>query len=262
MRWPAKLERRLGFLAIPNLTIGIILVQSVAWVAMQTNPALAGGLVLAPELVRSGEWWRVFSFLLMPPASHPLWLFFAFYLLWLMGTALEREWGDFRYTLFWLLGWLASVALAMLVPGGVVTNAYLTGSVFLAFAALYPEFQILLFFILPVKVKWLAAVTWVLYLLALAGGIADRDWAAVAGVAAATANFFAFFGRDVVGLVGRNHRQMKRKREGVVAAREPFHRCSVCGRTDLTDPRLDFRYAKNGRGETVCFCEEHIAEGR
>ena len=260
MRWPARLERKLGFLALPNLTLGVILVQAVAWVAMQTNPALAQGLVLDPDLLRAGQWWRVFSFLLLPPASNPLWLFFAFYLLWLMGTALEREWGDFRYTLFWLIGWAASVALALLVPDGEVSNAYLTGSVFLAFAFLYPDFQILLFFVLPVKVKWLAAITWVFYLLALARGIAAADWAGPAMVAAATLNFFLFFGGDVVQLVRRNHAHMRRKQEVLAASREPFHRCSVCKKTDLTDPRMDFRYAQTPDG-TRCFCEEHLPAG-
>lgn len=260
MHWPARLERKLGFLAIPNLTLGVILVQSVAWVAMQTNPALAGGLVLDPALLRSGQWWRVFSFLLLPPASNPIWLFVALYLFWIMGSTLEREWGDFRYTLFWLIGWAASVGFALLVPAGVMTNQFLLGSVYLAFAFLYPDFVVMLFFVLPVKVKWIAAVVWVYYLLTLARGVSAGDWSDPAMILAATLNFFLFLGGDVYRLIRRNHAHMTRKREAVAAAREPFHRCSVCGKTDQTAPAEDFRYARTPGG-TRCFCEEHLPVG-
>ena len=166
-----RLERKLGRFAIPNLTIAIIAVQALTWAATLGNPAIYQGMVLDSQLVLAGEWWRVFTFVMLPPATNAIWLFFALYLLYLMGTALENEWGDFRYNLYWLVGWLASVVVAFLVPGGAVSNFYLNGSIFLAFAFLYPNFEILLFFILPVKVKWLAAITWGFFILMAAGGI-------------------------------------------------------------------------------------------
>ncbi|BAM02954.1 hypothetical protein [Phycisphaera mikurensis] len=257
MKRPPGIQRKLAFLAIPNLTVAVIAVQAVVWVAAQLDPNVLPGLALDGAKLRAGEWWRALGFLMLPPASNPLFLFFAFYLLYLMGTALENAWGAGRYTLFWAIGWAASVAVALLVPGGYLTNAYLVGSVFLAFAFLYPDFQILLFFILPVKVKWLALLTWLSYGFVVFVGVGAGDWNGPAMVAAATLNFFLFFGPDVVRRVRGGHRQMQRKRAALAEAGEPFHACSVCGKTDLTDPEADFRYARVGE-ETRCFCEEHL----
>ena len=257
MQLLTRLEQKLGHLAIPNLTIGIIAVQALAWAATLGNPTLYQGMVLDSQLVLAGEWWRVFTFVMLPPASNAIWLFFALYLLYLMGTALENEWGDFRYNLYWGVGWLAGVGSAFLAPGGAVSNFYLDASIFLAFAFLFPNFEILLFFILPVKVKWLAAITWALFILMAVGGIGTGSWQPVAMVAAATLNFFLFFGADVVRRMGQGHRQMQRRRQSLADESEPLHRCSVCKKTDLSDPREDFRYTNVG-DEVVCFCSAHL----
>src|SRR4029077_2272748 len=116
-----------------------------------------------PEAVGWGEWWRLVSFLFTPPSGNPLLAIFALYFLWFMGGALEAQWGAFRYNVYVLIGYAMTVAAAFAFPYGAATNGYITGSIFLAFAYLFPDFQILLFFILPVKVKWLALITWLFF---------------------------------------------------------------------------------------------------
>ena len=252
-----RLERTLGRFAVPRLTLLIVLVQAVAWFAVAANPGLGGALVLESSRVLAGEWWRVFTFVMLPPATNPLFVLLGLYVLWLMGTALEQHWGDARYNLYWLVGWAATVGASFAVPGAVVTNAYLDASVFLAFAFLFPDFEFLLFLILPVKVKWIAAFTWMLLLLSAGWAVTGGDWSAVVLLAAGVLNFFVFFGPAAWTKIRGGHRAMVRRRDAQVAAAEPFHKCSVCGITDHSHPRTDFRYAAVG-DDTRCFCPEHL----
>ncbi|MEM7624769.1 MAG: hypothetical protein AAF333_03985 [Planctomycetota bacterium] len=255
-----RLERKLGRYALPNLTLGIIAIQTLAFLAAASNPAIVQGMVLDSGKVLAGEWWRLLTFMMMPPSLSPLWALIALYVLYLTGGAFENAIGAFRYNLYWLVGYVASVIAAFAVPGTPVSNAFLTTSVFLAFAMLYPDFEFLLFFILPVKVKWLALISWLFFAYILISGIAVGVWGGPAMVMAATANFFLFFGREVIRKIGSGHRRMKRQREAIAAANEPFHRCTVCNITDLSHPEAEFFYTNNATGEVVCFCKDHVPE--
>ena len=115
-------------------------------------------IALVPTKVLHGEVWRLVTFLCEPPTNNLVFAFFFWYLFFLMGTALESTWGVFRYNVYLLVGWAATVAVSFIQPEAPASAGFLQGSVFLAFAYLYPNFQLLLFFILPVKVKWLAHV--------------------------------------------------------------------------------------------------------
>lgn len=247
----------MGWLAVPHLTLALIAIQTLTFLAAASNPDIAAAMVLDTRLVLAGQWWRLLTFMMLPPTFSPLWLLFAFYIFYLMGTALEQAWGEFRYTLYWLIGYLASVGLAFAVPGEVVTNGYLTASILLAFAMLFPNFELLLFFILPVKVKWFALLTWLVYGYQLVSGLAVGNFAPAVMVTAATLNFFVFFGVEVVQRVRSGHRRMQRQRDSIADTSEPFHRCVVCGRTDRTDLHLEFRYAREG-SEVRCYCVEHL----
>ena len=110
-----------------------------------------------------GEWWRLFTFLIEPPHVSFLFIAFSWWIFFMMGSALEEYWGDFHYNLFLLVGYVLTVGLSFLQPDWYISNQYLYGTVFLAFAYLNPDFEFVLFFILPVKVKWLALITWCLY---------------------------------------------------------------------------------------------------
>lgn len=243
-----KTERLLGRYAIPNLSFWIMIGQILIYGLSLFTNFPTDALYLIPALVLEGEVWRIFTFIFDPPATHPIFLAFTWYLFYMMGSALEQAWGDFRYNCFIGLGLIATVAVSFLFPNTIATNGYLMTSVFLAFAFLNPNFELMLFLLLPVKIKWLALITWVLYgLTVLLMPLPNKLF-----VLAATFNFFVFFGRDLI-LHSRN-RQRRRQHEArrQAAANEPFHTCNICGATDRSHPERDFAY-QNGVG----YCEEH-----
>jgi len=253
MDWFNSLERRFKRFAIPNITLPIIVLQSLAWCLMQARPDLAGDLILVRTLLLQGEWWRLFSFVIYPPATNPLFLFLALYFFYLTGTALEVRWGAFRYNLYLLIAYLASIGSVFISPAGIATNVYIGGSVFLAFAFLFPEFEILLFFVLPVKVKWLARLTWGFYLYRFALG----DWLQRMLIVASVLNFILFFGLDIVALMKSGRRRMANRMMATASADNVINRCIVCGKTEKSDPKAEFRYCPLCAG-TPCYCMTHM----
>ncbi len=261
MKLLARLERLLGRYAIPRITIYIIFLQSLAYVLWMASQARQGEgaedflsrLVLVGSLVRHGEVWRLFTFVVIPPTTNPIFFFFSMYFLYLMGMALENHWGTVRFNLFLLVGWVASVAVSLALPMLPATNAYLMESIFLAFAFLFPEFVIYLFFVLPIKVKWLALLTWILYILQFCVG----TWLDKALIVAAIANFLLFFHRELLQRVRGGHRRMLVRAQSTALAIEPFHRCTACGVTERSDRKMEFRYCPQCAG-TPCYCINHI----
>ncbi|MBB6431330.1 rhomboid family intramembrane serine protease [Algisphaera agarilytica] len=260
MKWTRQLEHKLAGFAVPHLTLGIIGVQIMSFLAGVSNPDIAAGMVLDTQLVRQGEWWRIFTFMMVPPSGFFLFAVIAWYILYFTGAGLENAIGTPKYNLYWLIGYLASVAVAFAVPGAPVSNAFLATSVFLAFAVLYPDFEILLFFILPVKMKWLGMFSGGIFVYIAISRIAVGAWAGPAMVFAATLNFMIFFGPELLRRIKRGHNQMKRQRDAIAEANEPFHRCSVCGITDISHPQAEFRYNAEANG-TVCYCLDHLPGG-
>ncbi len=248
----AKLERRFGSWAIPNLTLYLLAIQALGVALLLGGHVNVLDLVLyGSAAVDRGEWWRLLSFMMIPRTLSPLWLFLAFYVFYLMGSALEREWGTFRYNLFILCGYLFTVAMAFINPGVLITNTYFLGCVFLAFATLFPNFEFHIFFILPVKVKWLGWLTVAAYVFTLFGG----DTGSRLCVAAAFANYLLFFGRDFFNSFRAGQRRKAFVAERVEAEAQPLHICAECGVSDKRDPAMEFRYCSTcGK----CFCEEHI----
>jgi membrane associated rhomboid family serine protease len=264
----SKLERRLTWLAIPNLTVYLIFAQTCAylitWAQEQRygHSQFRGLILLAPSLVVEGQVWRLVTFLANPPSSNPFWTLLGLYFFYIMGTALERQWGEFRYTVYLLIAWVTTIAGAFLGwalmpaelrPIVVAGNAYIGGSVFLAFAYLFPEFVIYLFFILPVKVKWMALVTWLFYGYQFITGTVMTKVLIVASVL----NFLLFFGKDIVLMAKTGQRRMKTQAQKIQDRDKPFHVCATCGITDKTNPKMDFRYCP------LCFgswgyCTAHI----
>ena len=256
-----KFERTLGRFALPGLSLYLVMAQFACWGLVRLDRLSPERIALLPAAVRAGEIWRLVTFLFLPPgfgggAFDVVFLAFAWYLFYLMGTALEGYWGTFRYNLFIGLGWLLTAAVAWLTPFSYATNLFLAGSVFLAFAFLNPEFEMLIFFILPVKIKWLALLTWIGYGYKLAVG----SWPTRLMVLAAIGNFLVFFAGDIVQRIRTGRRRMSHQAKVFAATpdeKEPRHRCLVCGKTDLTNPQLDFRYCSKCAGDQ-CYCPEHI----
>lgn len=164
--WLNRLERKYGRFGIPNLT-NILVGGQILVLAIElfVNRTVMAWLALSRFFLLQGQVWRVVSFVFIPfSGGSILSVVLGIYFTWFVGTALEREWGDFRYTVYLLSGMLGTV-LACLVTGLTASTYCLSLSLLLAFAMLYPEVQLLLFFVIPIRVKYFglfAAVMWVL----------------------------------------------------------------------------------------------------
>jgi hypothetical protein len=257
-----KLERAFGRYAIPNLALYLIIGQVFVLLAGMLGRLDLEMLDLAPALVLEGrQWWRVVTFMFIVPIPTGMlgstfglvFTAFGWYLFYLMSNALEHHWGAFRFNVYLLLSYGLTVALSFVTPDSWVTNLYILGSVFLAFAYLNPEFEILLFFVLPVKIKWLAIITWALNLVQFVRG----DLAEKLQIASSVVAFFVFFGPDMVRTLRQGRRVAARRAERAVEEVRARHTCHVCGKTDRSHPQLDFRYCSKCAGDQ-CYCPEHI----
>jgi hypothetical protein len=247
--WLAKLERRFGKFAPHNLILWIVGLSGLVYLLSYTSPAVLDMLVLDPEAVGRGEVWRLVTFLFLPwgGGSGPLGAIltiFALMFLYTVGSSLEAEWGSFKFDLYYLVGVVATIIAALLF--GPVTNAFLNLSLLLAFATVFPDYEILLI-ILPMKMKWLGLfdAAWMLY--ALATGTANIR----AGILAALLNWFLFCGGPLLARMrGQAAVTSRRKRFAGSFSPAPERRprvCAKCGRSDKDDPNLEFR---------VCDCQE------
>lgn len=262
----SRLNSKFGRYAVPNLTMVFIVGQVFLYVAQQIDPGQAGVDVLDkirlnPAKVLSGEVWRLVTFLFDPPTSNLIFAFFFWYLFYLMGTTLEVSWGVFRYNMFLLIGYVASVACAfglyftMGAANGNLpaSSGFLYGTVFLAFARLYPEFVMYIFFILPVKIKWLALFQWIGYAI----GFLFGPWMVKAMIVASVFNYMLFFGRDIWLDIKQGHRRMRHQARALKAPPRLIHKCHSCGITSDDAPQKQFRYCSKCAGE-CCYCPEHL----
>ncbi|OYV80388.1 MAG: hypothetical protein B7Z73_19040, partial [Planctomycetia bacterium 21-64-5] len=152
-----------------------------------------------------------------------------------------------------LIATLGTYVAGWLFPDQALTNAFIDSSVFLAFAYLYPGFVIVLFFILPVQIKWLALLTWLGY----GSTVALAPWPQKAMVLAAVANFFLFFGHEIFWRAYHHKRRMEWNARLLARPDKPFHRCAICGATERSHPRMDFRYCTKCEGSYE-YCAEHL----
>ena len=248
------LDRKIGRFAVPNLTIYLIAGQSFFYLMYMTGKLDHGSTYFSAALLESGQWWRIFTLPFDPPRQSLIFTLFAWYFFYLMGSALEEHWGAFRYNAYLLLGCILTVAVSFLVPAYPVSNAFLAGSIFLAFATLFPDFQILLFFVLPVKIKWLALLASLGYVYQFLFG----DWAVRLMVLAAVGNYLLFFARDIYLTARYGRRQLVKKATRFTRNDErPGHRCTTCGITDKSHPDMDFRYCPQCAGQ-YGYCSQHI----
>ncbi len=193
MKWLNYLERRIGFLSIPQFPLFIAAANGIIYFMGQAQPVFVERLILDPVAVRAGEWWRVFTFLFVPPQMNPLFLVFWLLLLYQYATALENAWGEFHFFIFYLLGAAATVLAALLVLHEPLGNVPLNTTLFLAFATLYPDVELLIFFILPIKVKYLAWFVWLTIAIAFVLG----SFTTRIALGASLGNYGLFFGADI-----------------------------------------------------------------
>lgn len=195
MRWLDALERRFGAWSIPQFPLFIVAANGLIYLLGQSNPLFVERLKLVPEAIRLGEWWRPFTFLFIPPMSmSPIFLALWLWLLYQYAQALEQAWGEFRFCVFYLLGALATVITAVFIVGEQLSNIPLNTTLFLAMATLYPDVELLLFFILPVKIKVLAWIVWTSIAFSFVFGSNSGRIA----IASSLFNYAAFFGADIL----------------------------------------------------------------
>ena len=206
--WLNKLERKYGRFGIPNLTnilvAGQILVFAIELFIDRTITAWVG---LNRFFLLQGQIWRAITFVFIPfSGGSILSVVLGIYFTWFVGTALEKEWGDFRFNVYYLCGMLGAILAAALTGYG--TSYYINLSLFFAFAMLYPDFQVLLFFIIPIKMKYMALFSGALCLIDLLMG----GWSTRAAVLLSLANFLLFFGGDFFRTVKQEIKYHKTRR--------------------------------------------------
>ena len=185
----ARLERTVGRYAIPNLILYIVGGMAVVWCLQQFGHVdVVSRITLDLGAVLHGQVWRLVTFLFIPLDSSPWWVLLNLYFAWWVGTSLEQHWGAFKFNAFYFMGVVGTVIAAFLT--GPQTNFWLDASLFLAFATTFPDIQVLLLFILPIRVKWLGIVA----ALGIGAALLLGDWTTRAAIGAATGNYLLFFG--------------------------------------------------------------------
>lgn len=256
---------------IPNLMLIIVFGNVAIWLLMQmdTTGQAYQMLRFSGQGILHGQIWRILTFVFLPGESNLLWLAISLYFYYWIGSSLEREWGCGKFTIYYLSGMLLTaiygVLLSLLLKQDVVVNTtYLNLSLFFAFATLFPDVQVLLFFIIPLKVKWLAYIDAALFVLSV---ITLRFPVNLLPVVAVL-NYLVFCGDWLFDYFRPNRIRQRQKtvnfkREAARINREqnskPYnHKCAVCGRTDADHPELEFRYCSRCAGYH-CFCQDHIS---
>ncbi|MGE4282954.1 MAG: rhomboid family intramembrane serine protease [Clostridia bacterium] len=257
MSWLDKLERKFGHLAIKGLMTYIVGLNGFVYFLMQVDYTreFLVKLMLIPAYVLRGEVWRLVTFIFIPPnVSSPIWIIFALYLYYMIGNALEHEWGIFKFNIYYLLGVIGTIA-AVFITGGAATATYLNLSLFLAFARIYPNYEFLLFFILPVKVKYLAWLNWIYIGFTVVFMPIPQKVMALVSIA----NYFVFFGRDISSRIKTNRQVHYNRRnfQQQIPRVITMHKCTVCGVTEKDDPKMDFRYCIDCEGDYE-YCMEHL----
>ncbi len=193
-KWLRVAERYLGWLAIPNIAILFVTLQALGFFFVASNPAWVDQLALYPSQVFAGEYWRLVTFLALPLSMSPIWVLFVLWFLYFIINTIENEWGAFKTTLYVLISILVTIAYSLGTGYPVANVSYFEATLFLAAAALYPEMEVRLFLILPVKMKWLAWLTLALVCIQLLmSGWMERFY-----ILAIFSNYLIFFGPAVL----------------------------------------------------------------
>lgn len=278
MNYINKLERKFGRYAIHNLMLYIVILYGTGFIINYINP-LFYDMYLSLDIAKvlQGQVWRILTFLIQPQFSNILYAAIGIYFYYMIGSALENAWGAFRFNLYYLSGLLLNVLVVIISYAITGTSVrlgmdYINYAMFLAFATLYPNTQILLFFIIPVKIKYLAYldavfIAWRLFQELLAG-----DYVTAVAIVLAIGNFLLYF------FSSKNYKrfspgEVKRKRQFKSQVRSgekggnvvdfngrkkvTRHKCAICGRTELDDENLEFRFCSKCDGNYE-YCMDHL----
>lgn len=252
------------------IVLGNVLVYLVG--LMDTTGTFYNLLYFSPAAFLRGQVWRLLTFAIVPTTEGILWLAISLYFYYFIGTALEREWGAGKFTIYYFGGLLLTALYAVVWylitrQSVFVTAHYLNLSLFFAFATLWPEQRVLLFFFIPVKMKWLAWADAALFVYEIVSYLANGYVGHALVPVVAMLAYLVFCGGWLIdrfrpGAVKQRARsagysnaarQAKRAHLRDVSTRK----CAVCGRTETDDPSLEFRYCSRCAGYH-CFCIDHI----
>ena len=253
---------------IPGLMKYIAIGNAVVWLLYMIFGAgpVIGTLAFSPSAVLHGQVWRLLSFAFIPFNTSWLGLISVYFFYWI-GTVLEKNWGTPQFNVYFFMGMLLTVLTGFIVFAvtgisyAITSSYYIYLSMFLSFAVLFPDVQVLLFFVIPIKMKWLALVDIVFFIT----GIVREGFPNSLIPIVALLNFLIFCGGDILSLIPGISRRPKvinykeaARRVNRQQNRAPYTRkCSVCGKTDTEYPDMEFRYCSLCQGYH-CFCSEHI----
>lgn len=211
-KWIDQVERLMPGLGIPNLALYLVGAQGVGFLLAVADPRAFGLLFLVPSLVLKGELWRLVTFLAVPLQLSPLWMVFVLCFLYFIINGIEEEWGEFRTTLYVLVAVLLTIAFSFIFNMPITGIVELQSTLFLAAATLAPEYQILLFFLIPVKLKWLAwlSVAYIVWALIFS------TWLGRLYLLTMYANYLMFFGPYFVDRLRAYQRRRKFQRDAAV----------------------------------------------
>lgn len=264
---------------IPRLMLYIVIGNVIVYLfgLMDTTNTLYSLLYFDPALFCRGQVWRLVTFALVPTnTSGILGVVISLYFYYFIGSALEQAWGSGKFTIYYV-GGIVLTALYSLILYWIfgmrvnVSASYLNLSLFFAFATLWPEQRVLLFFIIPVKMKWLAWVDAAVFLFSIVGLLLQGQVALALVPVVAMLTYLIFCGEwlfdmlrpgHVKGRVRQQARTVQFRQAAKKVRREQqtkgyTRQCAVCGRTDTDNPGLEFRYCSRCAGYH-CFCADHI----
>ena len=268
-------SRHPGF-GIPNLMLYIGVGQVIVWLLELLFPVMSFWLPLYAPLVLQGQIWRLITFVFIPKSANPFYLLLGCYFYFWIGQMLEREWGTAKFSLFYLCGVVLTAVYGM--AAGLLTNYgfvysfaniyYVNLSIFLIIATYYGEMQVLLFFVVPVKMKWMAIVDIVLVLIEAFPAFRAGLWVVGLAFIPSVVNYFIFtwpVWSMKLGIVRRQadpqvinfkraQRQIQKKAKETGGY---LHKCALCGVTDAIEPDMQFRYCSKCDGY-YCYCANHI----
>ncbi len=270
----SRLERKWGRYSISNLSLYIVVTYAAGYILQLTSSGMLGYLTLEPYYILHGQVWRLVSWLLIPPGRLNIFTILTLIFYYSIGNTLERTWEPFRYNVYIFSGILMTVIgsflLYFIMGGNVLMGAafstyYISMSIFLAFAATYPNMQVYLYGLIPLKVKWLGYLdaAFLIYELIVSG------WAYRVVIICSLLNFIIFFlfsggTRSVVGRYRpkevKRRQQFQRavhksqvSRNGTVTK----HKCAICGRTEKDGEHLEFRFCSKCNGNYE-YCQDHL----
>ncbi|HWT26836.1 MAG TPA: hypothetical protein VN131_02755 [Mobilitalea sp.] len=275
-----KLERRFGRYAISNLMKYIVALYVIGLLIGMLPPYIYQALLsLDFSMIMKGQVWRLITFII-PSVSLSGIIFTAIsaYFYYIIGNALEQTWGSFRFNLYFFSGIifniLASLIVYLTTGRSIITPAldFICGSMFFAFAAVYPNTTFYMYFLIPIKAKYLAWFEAAFYIYTVASNTFSGNFLATIPIIVSFGNFLIFFfatrnyKRVSPSEIKRKAKFRKQMHEGQAGGNVvPFngrnvvtrHKCAVCGRTELDDDQLEFRFCSKCDGNYE-YCMDHL----